>query len=328
MQNDKPEPPKEAPQPAETPAPAVSSAADDSLDAPSGPAPGQPPAPPAAPKTPGLLTKIRTKVNIFLVVFILLIAAAGAVIFVSIKPSKTATITPLGKLSDQQLTALKANSTLIGDPKQTLDIQSNTILEGQVLVRSDLNVAGSIKVGGALSLPSITITGSGNFAQIGVTGALSVGGDTNLQGQLTVSKNLNVTGAANFGSLSVSSLSVTSLQVKSDFSISKHIITSGGSPGRTGGTALGGGGTVSISGTDTAGSININTGSGPPAGLFVTISFSQRFASTPHVVITPVGSAAGSLQYYINRDASGFSIGTVNAPPAGANFGFDYIVIN
>jgi cytoskeletal protein CcmA (bactofilin family) len=278
-------------------------------------------------KKRGPLTTIRKIVNIYTIVFVLVILAGAAVVVISIKPTKTVKETPLGKLTDQQLTQLKSNSTLVGDPKQTLDIQSSTILEGQVLARSDLSVAGSLKVGGALSLPSITIAGSANFAQAGVSGPLSVGGDTNLQGQLTVQKNLNVTGSASFGSLSVSSLSVTSLQVKNDFAISKHIVTSGGSPGRTGGTALGGGGTVSISGTDTAGSVNINTGSSPPAGLFVTVSFNQHFAATPHVVITPIGSASGSLQYYVNRDASGFSIGVSSPPPGASNFGFDYIVI-
>ena len=325
MPNDKPETPKE---PA-APAPAPAKAADDSLDAPApsaGPAAAAKPAAPAKP--PGIIQKVRNKVNIFLIVFILLIGAGGAVVFVSIKPAKTVKTTPIGKLTDQQLAALKSNSTLVGDAKQTLDIQSNTVFEGQLLARSDLSVAGSLKVGGNLALPSITISGSGNFAQLGITGPLSVGGDTNLQGGLTVQKNLAVTGSASFGSLSVSALSVTSLSVKNDFSISKHIVTSGGTPGRSGGTALGSGGTVSISGTDTAGTISINTGGSPPAGLFVTITFTQKFASTPHVVITPVGSAAGSLQYYINRDANGFSIGTANAPPSGANFGFDYIVIN
>ena len=281
----------------------------------------------ASGKKTGPLAIARKIVNIYTIVFALLVVAGAAVVFISIKPPKTTTQTPLGKLTDQQLSQLKSNSTLVGDPKQTLDIQSSTILEGQVLARSDLNVAGSLKVGGALSLPSITIAGSGNFAQVGVSGALSVGGDTNLQGQLTVQKNLNVTCSASFGSLSVSSLSVTSLQVKNDFSISKHIITSGGTPGRSLGTAVGGGGTASVSGTDTAGTVNINTGSNPPAGLFVTISFNQRFSATPHVVITPVGSASGALQYYVSRDSSGFSIGVSSPPPSGSSFAFDYIVV-
>ena len=324
MPNDKPEDkkPAEPAAPPAAPGPAEAETLDVKLDQ---PAPAAAAA--ATGKKGGPITAIRKVVNIYTIVFVLLVLAGAAVVAVSIKPDKTEKQTPLGKLSDQQLSQLKSNSTLIGDPKQTLDIQSNTILEGQVLARSDLNVAGSLKVGGALSLPSITIAGSANFAQAGVSGPLSVGGDTNLQGQLTVQKNLNVTGSANFGSLSVSSLSVTSLQVKNDFSLSKHIVTSGGTPGRTAGTALGGGGTVSVSGTDTAGTVNINTGGSPPAGLFVTVNFTQRFSATPHVVITPVGSASGSLQYYISRDASGFSIGVSSPPPAGSNFAFDYIVI-
>jgi hypothetical protein len=328
MPNDKPPEPKPADQPAPAPAANPQPESLDTLDPAA--SPGSPPPAaqtPAAAKQPGLLQKIRGKVNIYLVVFVLLIIAAAAVVFVSIKPAKTDQTTPLGKLSSQQLSALKSNSTLVGDPKQTLDIQSNTIVEGQLLARSDLNVAGSLKVGGALSLPSITIAGSGNFAQVGVSGALSVGGDTNIQGQLTVQKNLSVTGTANFGTLSVASLSVTSLQVKNDFSFSRHIVTGGGTPGRSGGTALGGGGTVSISGTDTAGTVTINTGTSPPAGLFVSVSFNQKFSALPHVVITPVGSAAASLEYYVNRDAGGFSIGTVNPPPASSNFSFDYIVV-
>ena len=324
MPDDKPEDKKPAQEAAPAAAPATP-AEPESLDIRQNAA--APAAAPAPAKKAGPLTSIRKIVNIYTIVFVLVVLAGAAVVIVSIKPTKTDKTTPLGKLTDTQLSQLKSNSTLVGDPKQTLDIQSSTILEGQVLARSDLNVAGSLKVGGSLSLPSITIAGSANFAQAGVSGPLSVGGDTNLQGQLTVQKNLNVTGSASFGSLSVSSLSVTSLQVKNDFSISKHIVTSGGTPGHSGGTALGSGGTASVSGSDTAGTVNINTGGSPPAGIFVTLSFSQHFATTPHVVITPVGSASGSLQYYVNRDASGFSIGVSSPPPASSNFAFDYIVI-
>jgi cytoskeletal protein CcmA (bactofilin family) len=329
MPEEKPKDDKPAEQPAAPATPTAPTEAETlDITAEQKPAAGQTPATtPSKDKKGGPLAAVRKIVNIYTVVFALLVVAAIAVVMVSIKPAKTQNQTQLGKLTDSQLAQLKSNSTLVGDPKQTLDIQSSTIFEGQVLARSDLSIAGSLKVGGALSLPSITIAGSGNFAQVGVSGALSVGGDTNLQGQLTVQKNLNVTGSASFGSLSVSSLSITSLQVKNDFTISKHIITSGGTPGRSFGTALGGGGTASVSGTDTAGTVNINTGGSPPAGLFVTVTFTQRFATTPHVVITPVGSASGSLQYYVNRDASGFSIGVSSPPPASSNFAFDYIVI-
>jgi hypothetical protein len=62
--------------------------------------------------------------------------------------------------------------------------------------------------------------------------------------------------------------------------------------------------------------------------LFVTVNFLQRYGSTPRVIITPVGSAAGSIQYYVNRDTGSFSIGSSSPPPAGASFAFDYFVVN
>jgi hypothetical protein len=72
----------------------------------------------------------------------------------------------------------------------------------------------------------------------------------------------------------------------------------------------------------------VNTGNSPPAGLFITVTFAQRFASTPHVLISPVGFSAGNVTFYVNRDANGFSIGCSTPPPAGASFSFDYLVID
>jgi hypothetical protein len=291
---------------------------DDSLESPDSIAPAQPaPAgpPPNPPNKAGLFERLKNSTNIYLIVFIVLFAAVGIA-------------SSAGSLTDQQLSALKGNTTLVGDSKQTLDVQSNAIFEGQVLLRSDLNVAGAIKVGGGLSLSSITIGGAGNFGQLGVNGGLNVGGDTLLQGQLTVQKGLTVGGAASFGSLSVSTLNVTNLQLKGDLSVSKHITTSGGNPGRTNGSALGGGGTASVSGSDTAGTVNINTGGGPPAGCFLTVNFSQKYAGTPHVVISPSNSSAAALQYYTNRSTTGFSICSASAPAASTNYVDDYVVID
>ncbi len=282
-----------------------------------------------SPQRSGLIQRLRSSTNIYLVVFVLLILVSGAAIFVSLRSNKSSSkTTSSGSLTDQQLSALKGNTTLVGDAKQTLDVQSNSIFEGQVLMRSDLNVAGTIKVGGGLSLSSITVGGAANFGQLGVNGGLNVGGDTTLQGQLTVQKNLTVGGSASFGSLAVSQLTVTNLSMKSDLVLSKHITTVGGNPGRNNGTALGGGGTASVSGSDTAGSVTINTGSGPPAGCFITVNFSQKFNSTPHVVITPVNSSTAQLNYYVNRSTTDFSICTASAPGGSTNYQFDYIVID
>src|SRR5579862_8172566 len=97
-----------------------------------------------APQTKlGFLKRLRTMSNIYFVGFILLLILVLAVIYVTYRSNKSSNKTNnVSSLTDQQLSALKGNTTLVGDAKQTLDVQSNSIFEGQVLVRSDLNVAG------------------------------------------------------------------------------------------------------------------------------------------------------------------------------------------
>lgn len=317
---------------AQTPVtPAAPAAGGDSLEAPSGPA--QPAADPGTANTPppkkGGLRTLPIFKNLWLVVFILVVIASGAVVFVSIKSAKpTTTVSKAGSLTDQQLASLKGNTTLVGDAKQTLDVQSNSIFEGAVLLRADLSVAGSLKVGSGISIPSITVGGIGNFGQIGISGGLNVAGDTALQGNLTVQKNLTVSGTASFGNLSVSTLGVTTLQLRGDLNLNQHINASGGVPGRSLGTAVGGGGTASVSGSDTAGTVNIGTGSSPPAGCFITVSFAHSYSGTPHVVITPANTSAASLQYYVNRTNTNFSVCSAGVPAASTNYVFDYIVID
>lgn len=264
-----------------------------------------------------------------MIVFALLVLTAGVVVYVSLKTSKAGETTTkkTSSLTDQQIASLNGNTTLVGDAKQTLDIQSNSIFEGQVLMKSDLNVAGALQVGKSLSLPSVTVGGAGTFGQLGVNGGFNVKGDTTLQGQLTVQKNLNVSGSASFGSLDVSTLSVTSLKLRGDLNLSQHIITSGGAPGRSTSSSIGAGGTASVSGTDTSGRVVINTGSSPSAGCMVTINFTTNFSSTPHVVISPASSSGAAIQYYATPTSSGFSVCSANAPGGGQNLIYDYIVI-
>lgn len=286
----------------------------------------------AGPNKPGWRGKFTGLSSFYLWIFILLIITVILVAFTvyrwqfgpgSNKASKAVSLT------SQELAQLQGNTTLVGDSKQTLDIQGNSVFEGQVLVRSDLSVAGGVKIGGALSLPSLGVNGSGAFGQLQVNDTFSVAGATNFQGSVSLQKTLSVAGAASFGgSVSAGQLNVSSLQLTGDLQISRHITLGGGLPGKSNGSALGGGGTFSISGSDTAGSLTINTGSGPPAGCFGTINFSQKFGSTPHVVISPSNSAAAGLDYYANRNTTNFSVCTLGAPAAGTTYLFDYIVID
>jgi len=232
-------------------------------------------------------------------------------------------------LSQNSISQLAKSDVTVGDVKQTLSVQSNAVFAGQVLVRKDLQVAGKLEVGGSLSLTGITVSGDSIFDQIQVNKNLQVAGDTALQGQLTVQKSLNVNGGGTFnGALSAPQLNVNVLQINGDLNLTHHISAGGATPGRTSGTALGGGGTASVSGSDTAGSITISTGGSPSSGCFITVNFVNKFNNTPHVVVSPVDAGSATLQYYVTRTTTSFSVCTANAAPSGQTFGFDYIVFD
>jgi cytoskeletal protein CcmA (bactofilin family) len=278
-----------------------------------------------------LFPKVPSFINIYFIIFLILLASAGVAVFYASKSSDNGTpkTSVTQSLTDKQLAALNGNTTVVGDSKHTLDIQSNSVFEGQVLMRSDLNIAGSIKVGGTLSLPSITVSGSTSLGQLQVGGTLAIAGNTTIQGQVNMQKSLSVSGSGSFGgSLSASQLAVGSLQISGDFAPSRHIAPAGRTPGKTNGGALGGGGTASVSGTDTSGTVTINTGSGPAAGCFVTINFTNGFNTTPHVVISPSNSSAGDIGYYVNRNTSSFSVCSSTVPAGATTYLFDYIVFD
>lgn len=272
------------------------------------------------------------RVNIYLLMFILILVLAGGIVFVSMQRSKKEAIQndlETQQLTPEELDKIRGSDAKVGDPKQTLTIESNAVFSGKVLVRGDIDVAGAIKVGGALNLPGITVSGESKFDQV-TANQLSVAGDVSIQGAVNIQRNLSVSGSATFGGpISAPQITIGSLQINNDLTFGRHLDAGGGTPGRTNGTALGSGGTTSISGTDTAGTVSINTGSSPGAGCFVRVNFTQQFNGTPHVVITPVGSAGASVRYYITqRTTAGFTICSANTPPNGASFAFDYIVID
>lgn len=284
-------------------------------------------------KLPGPLNKYKHRLNIYLLFFILILVAAGAVVVITTLAGKQTKDDPSAintqALSSDTLKQLSNTDATVGDPKQVLNVQSNAVFAGKVLVRDSLDVAGTIHVGGALSLPGITVSGESNFDTLNVNKSLSIGGDASIQGQLNIKKNVAVSGGGTFGgAISAPQISTSNLQLLGDLILTKHITAGGVAPGRSVGGAVGGGGTASVSGSDTAGSININTSSGPTAGCLVSVNFAQKFTSTPHILLTPVGSDAGALDYYVTRSSTGFSVCVSNVPPANASFGFDYFVLN
>lgn len=278
------------------------------------------------------IVKKLSFMNIYLILLVFIVIIAGMITYIGVRNNSK--IDEQGKINSQDLSSqaindITSNNTQIGDPKQTLTIASNSVFNGKVLFRDSIDVAGTIKVGGALSLPGITVSGNSSFESVSIANSLAIAGDTNISGNLVVQKSLTVSGGASFGgAISASQLNIDRLTLNQDVLFNRHIKTGGGVPGVSTGGAAGGGGTSSINGSDTAGTVTINVGGSPGAGVLANINFVNSFESEPHVVITPVGSTAGNLSWFITRSATGFSINTNNAPAGSTSFSFDYVVLN
>lgn len=283
-------------------------------------------------QTPSFFKRLRKSLNIYTGLFIFILLVAAIVILVAYQQNHKTTSGNKIKtqnLSQSMLDQLANSDVTVGNNQSVLTVQSSAIFAGQVLIKQNLEVAGDLKVGGTISLSSLAVAGTSQFGQVNVSRDLAVSGNTALQGTATIAKSLQVGGGGTFnGPVSAPQITTGGLQLNGDLVLTHHITTGGGQPGHSGGPALGSGGSVSLSGSDTAGSINVNTGGGPAAGCFVTVNFTSHYNATPHVIITPVGAAAGGLSYYINRSTTSFSVCVASPPPAGQSFGFDYFVID
>lgn len=293
--------------------------------------------------------KLLSKVNIYLVLFILVVVIAVATYIVMyFMNKKTEDIRiETTKITQETLDELKTSDAVVGDPKQILTIESNAVITGKVVMRDTLDVAGGLNVGGALSLTTINTAGPGTFqslqtndlqaaGNVSIGGLLDVadtistgqnmsvakdingGGRLDIAGQAVIGGNLNVNGIISAKGINFDEISITRINI------------TGTNPGIAVGGAAGGGGTASVNGTDTAATVTINTGGGTSAGVLATINFSGAFKSNnPHPVITPNGPGCSNIGYYVtNISSTQFSIATSTAPPAGTTCRFNYIVIN
>lgn len=269
-----------------------------------------------------------SRLNIYLLFFVFVVVIAGVIVFIGYQRDRDATVRDGAidstQLSPEELEQLSGSDARIGDPQQLLTVESNTIFTGQVLVRDNLDVAGQISVGGSLSLPGITVSGTSSFEEIQAN-SLSIAGDTNIQGQFTVDGGISVGAGASFGGgVSAPLITTNQLQLDGDLQVTRHIDTGGPTPTATTGGGIGSGGTVSISGSDTAGTVTINPGGGAGNGAMVTITFANSFNGVPHVVASPIGR---SVSYYITRTTNSFTIHVTQAITPGS-FAFDYIAFD
>ncbi len=280
----------------------------------------------------GRFEKLRQSLNIYLILLGAIVLMAIVIILIAYEQNKHSSSNSGLKtqsLNQSTLNQLADSNSTIGNNQYVLNVESSAIFAGQVVMRQSLEVAGNLQVGGTSTFNNITVAGTGQFSQASVNNNLTVGGNNAVQGSVTIAKSLQVSGSGSFGGdLSAPQITTSNLELTGDLVLAHHIEATGSVPSRNSGPALGNGGSVSVSGSDTAGSISINTGNSPAAGCFVTINFAAAYGSTPHVLVTPIGSAAGGLSYYVDRSTSNFSICDASTPPSGSSFGFDYFVID
>jgi cytoskeletal protein CcmA (bactofilin family) len=281
-------------------------------------------------KRPNSIIRAFKRLYKFIFIFMLILIAVFFVIFLIIQKNKNvAPVTAKTQsLSQTTLSELNANSVSIGNSQETLDIESNSIFSGSALVKGALQVAGPLTVAGNTTLQNTTIGGTIQLNQI-AGNSLTIDGNTTLKGQLVVGGSLTVAGNSTFsGAVNAGSLTVSTLQVNGNISIDHHLVTNGLSPSIKSVSSLGSGGTTSINGTDTAGTIIFNFGSGASGNVCDAVSFNQVFATVPTVVVSPSNSgAADNTNYYVtSKTVSGFEI-CLNVP-TDSNANFDYFVID
>lgn len=284
----------------------------------------------AKPKKLNPIKKIFRKVDIYLLGFILVFIVGGAITAINYLNSKKAPKTPTvnnQQLSTDALKALQSSGTSVGGSAQTVTLQGNVIFNGQVLIRSNLAVAGNIQAGGTLDVPSLTVSGSANLPStqintLQVAQGLTVQGSTSLN-TVTVSGASTFNGAMTANQITVSTLTISGAGV---LQVPNHIAFTGAPPGRSNinYTVLGAGGTATVQGSDNSGTIVINTGNNPTQGCFLTVVFAKAFAAAPHVMISPVNIGAAETQYYVTKTAASFTVCAANTPPANQAFAYDY----
>lgn len=249
-------------------------------------------------------------------------------------------------LSPETLNKLGVNRNPVGTGGTELIVGPNSRFQGKVTIGNDVNISGQLNLNnkvsateaslskldaGNTSLNQLNVNNDATVSNLSARRDLVVAGTTRLQGTvsmaqlLTVNNNVNITGnAAIGGTLSVRNFQASSLTSDTTLTIGGHIISRGNSPTVTAGPGVGQNGTVSVGGSDSAGTVAVNTGVGATGGIVANIRFARAYASMPRVVVTAVGAGLGSV--YVSRSAEGFSIG-VNGAIAPGGYAFDYIVI-
>lgn len=256
-------------------------------------------------------TLIKVVGSLLVFIFILFLASS---FFVKREVEKIKQPVPV-TINTQSLDNGTLNKLTVQAGPENQTTQQLTI-EPETLFKSSVEVQGSLKAQGDLE----------------VGGNLNVRGTTTLQGAVGINSNLAVRGSLSVGgtltapSLNIGNLGATNINASGSLSFGGHLIPSGSVPSAKPSLAASGG-TVTISGNDTAGTVTITIGGGAvQTSEMAIITFATRFTTTPKVQLTPINAAASALNYYATRNAGFFTIETSTVPSNGAQYVFDYLV--
>jgi len=271
------------------------------------------------------------KMNIYIIVFIALFVIGGGIVGYSLMTSSkkppVATINNQA-LSQAALNQLANSDASIGGSAQTLTVQSNAVFNDQILAKGNLTAAGNLQTGGSITTPNLIVSNTANLGTVQAK-TLQVANGSTFQGNSSFAT-ISVASSSSFsGVITASQINVTKLVLSGSggLVIPNHISFPIASPVRSANeTALGSGGSSSVSGSDTSGEVHISTGNNPSGGCFIQVTFSQAFPTAPHIIISPIGSASAAQQYYATTTSTSFSV-CANNPSPGTVYIYDYLVM-
>jgi len=109
---------------------------------------------PTAPKGPSFFKRVSRRVNIYFLLLLVMILMMAGFIYYAIRQNSSTSDNTLStqELTQEDLDKLKNTDATVGDPNQTLSIESNAVFAGKVLVRDNMDVAGCVRRGWYLSL--------------------------------------------------------------------------------------------------------------------------------------------------------------------------------
>lgn len=196
------------------------------------------------------------------------------------------------------------------ETRQQLTISPETLFKNGVTVQGALRANQSLEVGGTLDVQkSVTLRDS-----------VSIGRSLVVRGSVTVG------GVLSASSLNVGTLSVASVDASGSLNFGGHLVPRGPQPSAKSSVATSGG-TVTVSGNDTAGTVTITVGNGQlNSGELAIITFTTPFTTTPKVQLTPINAASAKITYYASRNSGFFTIETATIPTTDASYVFDYLV--